>query len=202
MTAGAANGSGGRDKKLCGAKKRKTEGLCTRPAGWGTDHVGYGHCKLHGGCTPTQVKGARREMAAEAAAMFGLPREIDPADALLEEVWRTAGHVAWLQRKIADFSEDDDLKQLDMSGKFEKPAVWVELYQAERAHLARVCREAIAVGVEERITRVAERLGDLLAATFRAFIADPELALSPTQHEVALRVADRQLRALGSGEAA
>ncbi len=39
------------NKKFCGARRRQGEGLCRRPAGWGTDHVGVGHCKLHGGST-------------------------------------------------------------------------------------------------------------------------------------------------------
>jgi hypothetical protein len=34
----------------CGGLKRDGSGdLCTRPAGWGTDHPGTGKCKLHGG---------------------------------------------------------------------------------------------------------------------------------------------------------
>lgn len=37
------------DKPLCGRKKRQGEGCCMRPAGWGTNHVGEGACKLHGG---------------------------------------------------------------------------------------------------------------------------------------------------------
>lgn len=36
---------------VCGAKNRSGE-PCQRPAGWGTDHVGEGRCKLHGGLTP------------------------------------------------------------------------------------------------------------------------------------------------------
>jgi len=32
----------------CGAKTRAGT-PCRRPAGWGTDHVGVGRCKLHGG---------------------------------------------------------------------------------------------------------------------------------------------------------
>lgn len=31
---------------------------CHRPAGWGTDHVGFGRCKLHAGSTPTGKKHA------------------------------------------------------------------------------------------------------------------------------------------------
>jgi hypothetical protein len=37
--------------ELCGAKTRSGT-PCERPAGWGTDHVGEGRCKLHGGCSP------------------------------------------------------------------------------------------------------------------------------------------------------
>lgn len=36
------------DKNVCGAKTRAGT-PCQRPAGWGTDHVGIGRCKLHGG---------------------------------------------------------------------------------------------------------------------------------------------------------
>lgn len=35
---------------ICGATKRDgSEEVCGQPAGWGTDHVGRGRCKLHGG---------------------------------------------------------------------------------------------------------------------------------------------------------
>lgn len=37
---------------ICGAKKKQGEGFCTQRAGWGTDHVGDGRCKLHGGRNP------------------------------------------------------------------------------------------------------------------------------------------------------
>jgi hypothetical protein len=33
----------------CNAKRLRQEGLCQRPAGWGTTHAGIGRCKLHGG---------------------------------------------------------------------------------------------------------------------------------------------------------
>lgn len=39
---------------VCGGKKRGG-GLCQRPAGWGTDHVGIGYCKLHNGNVPKGV---------------------------------------------------------------------------------------------------------------------------------------------------
>lgn len=40
---------------ICGGKKRQSDGVCTRPAGWGTDHAGLGRCKLHGGAKPIKT---------------------------------------------------------------------------------------------------------------------------------------------------
>ncbi len=36
----------------CIARTKKDGSPCRRPAGWGTDHVGEGKCKLHGGASP------------------------------------------------------------------------------------------------------------------------------------------------------
>lgn len=82
-------------RERCGAKGRSGK-ACGLPAGHGTDHVGVGRCSRHGGATKTHVVAARREQAVRAVATYGLPREIDPHAALLEELHRTAGHVAWL----------------------------------------------------------------------------------------------------------
>jgi len=49
--------------QLCAAQARHG-GICKRPAGWGTDHQGFGTCKLHGGCTPQSSKHAEKQRAA------------------------------------------------------------------------------------------------------------------------------------------
>lgn len=36
---------------VCGARKKQGPGTCKQKAGWGTDHVGTGRCKLHGGAS-------------------------------------------------------------------------------------------------------------------------------------------------------
>jgi hypothetical protein len=43
--------------KYCGAKKKLSTKTCMHPAGWGTDHIGTGKCKLHGGSLVTAQKG-------------------------------------------------------------------------------------------------------------------------------------------------
>jgi hypothetical protein len=89
----------------CGATNRQGN-PCGKPAGWGTDHNGTGHCRLHGGASPNGRKHAQAQQAVAAVVTYGLAREIDPHQALLEELHRTAGHVAWLQIKVAELEAE------------------------------------------------------------------------------------------------
>src|SRR5260221_8866784 len=69
--------------------------VCHNPAGWKTTHPGFGRCKFHGGSAPSGIKAAERSMVAETLGTYGGPIDIDPAQALLTQVRRTAGHVQW-----------------------------------------------------------------------------------------------------------
>ena len=169
----------GHDRK-CGAKKRGSSGTCGQAAGWGTDHPGTGPCKLHGGATRSHVTAARVQAAQQAVATYGLPREIDPAAALLEEVHRTAGHVAWLASKIRETKEADltwgvtqeTEKAATMtpgtdSKSTARPSVWLDLYHRERRHLVQVSKAALDAGISERLVRLAEQQGAMLAEVIR-----------------------------------
>jgi hypothetical protein len=174
-----------------------------------------GRCKYHGGASPNHQVAAEKQMAEQRMRTYGSPIDVEPHVALLEEVRRTAGHVAWLSEVVSDLLHDGDgysesidddgkrtlrpktgLKQMDMGGKFEKPSVWVELYQEERRMLARVCKMALDVGVAERQVRVAEVQGELLASTIRAILGD--LGLSKEQQREAPGVVRRHLTALSA----
>lgn len=214
----------GHDRNVCRARKHnkqrpgaKTgknpiydgEGneLCTRPAGWGTDHPGVGPCKLHGGNTSNHVTAAVVAQAKSAVVTFGLPREVDPRDALLEEVYRTAGAVDFLQSKVRELEADAII--WGKAEEFEKQAgefpgvdtthkaavhVWVELWQRERAHLVKVAKEAINCGIEERRVRLAEQQGALLAGVIKGILGD--LDLTPDQAAKVSTIVPRHLRAV------
>lgn len=165
----------------CNARRRDgTGGTCRRPAGWGTPHPGHGPCKLHGGNTRNHLVAAQAEQARQAVATYGLPRDIDPAAALLEEVHRTAGHVAWLSDRIAELDEDAlawgptevaEKTATEFPGTDTKetarPSVWLDLYHRERAHLVRVSKAALDAGISERLVRLAEQQGAMLAEVIR-----------------------------------
>jgi hypothetical protein len=70
----------------------------------------------------------------------------------------------------------------------------VRLFGLERDRAARVAREAVALGLEERRVRIDELTRDRLVRVFLAALAEPELGLSADQLEVAPKVAARMIR--------
>lgn len=189
----------GHEDGKCGAKGRNGT-PCKRPAGTGTDHVGIGYCKHHGGSTPTHIKAANKQKAEIAVATYGLPREIDPHAALIEELHRTAGHVAWLSDMIGQFERDKDLIQTSFSehGSVDSPAVWVEMYDRERRHFASVAKTCISVGIEERRVRLAEQQGELMAQVIRGIFTDLDIPIT----EEVQSVVRRNLTVIQGGAAA
>ena len=165
----------------CGAKTRAGT-PCKARRGWGTDHAGYGRCRLHGGSSPSGIKAAGTEQARAAVMAYGLPREIDPHSALLEELHRTAGHVAWLGDRVAELQESEMAGPVGGGqGGYPsiEPHIWIRLYQEERRHLAGVAKTCVAVGIEERRVHLAERQGEMIAEVLRGVLADLGLGDDP-----------------------
>lgn len=106
------------------------------------------------------------------ARRYGAERGINPFTALLEEVRRAAGHVAWLGAKVAQAPSDDAL--------LDEWAPWVRLYNREREALRKAAGDAVKLGLEERVVRVEERRAELVArvllATLEALELPPEVA--------------------------
>lgn len=129
-------------------------------------------CRFHGGAAP-QVRAAvesRRssQRAERAVAEFALARDIEPQRALLEALHRWAGVVAYLGGVIGDFTSDDDLKQLSRgSEQFERPAVWVELYNTGLREMAKVAKACLDAGIDERRIALAEEHGRTLDGVLR-----------------------------------
>lgn len=190
----------------CGAKKRQSEGHCAYRAGWGTEHLGVGNCRKHGGNTRSHVAAAAAEVARRAVLTYGLPRDVPPRQAVLEEVARTAGHVAWLGDRVAELETDDlvwgEVKR-DTVEVSPNPGtntthaarvnVWVELYQRERRHLVDVCKTAEVLKIADREVELARQHGQLIADVLRAVLGDPELGLTAEQRRAVPAVARRHL---------
>lgn len=181
-------------KPRCGAKKR-AGGPCGRPAGWGTDHVGRGRCKLHGGSTPTQKKAVAKQDAAALARVYGMPQETTHQDAAEQELWRAQGIVTWLADQVAALEVDDAYGPVG-GGEFSKPRqephAWIAMLGSERDRLARAIRLCHDLGMDERRVRVAEQIGGMLATTIGGVLRE----LGVHDHPDAPAVVRRHLLAL------
>lgn len=180
----------------CGAKKTNGEGTCSLPAGFGTDHPGYGRCKHHFGNTRALKVAAAREEFRE--RFLGDEVSIEPTEAILEEIRRSAGHVRWLHSMILKMDEELDGQSADrvllqLSEQGWGKAAWTKLYAEERAHLVKTAKMAIDAGVAERQVRLAESTGELMATVLRAILND--LGLTSEQMAKAPEIVTRHLRA-------
>ncbi len=162
-------------------------------------------------------------MARQAVVTYGLPVDVSPTEALLEEVRWTAGHVAWLRGVVqsidrdaltwgvtkkkapaAELLDDDgDPAEIEMSAVSEVTEqagvnVWLRLYLEERKHLVEVAATAVRIGIEERRVRLAEDQGQLLVLGLR-WLFD-ELGLKTRQLERAHELTGRMLTALAAGQ--
>jgi hypothetical protein len=156
------------ERRRCTATAKSTRQRCRRAA-----VPGGTVCVKHGGGSPRARAAAARRVEHAAAerlvVAYGLPADVQPSQALEDELARTAGHVRWLGALIAGL-ELDELVQTSAAG-VEIPAVWLELYQHERQHLARVARDSLSAGVEERRVKLDEETGRQIATAIRAIVA-------------------------------
>lgn len=186
------------DQPKCGAKKRDGT-TCRHPAGYGTDHPGFGKCKYHMGMTPAVRKAGFREMATQLLADTPITADLadlDPYQALLGLMRKTAAFVQWLELKV-ESAGPDGLVQTNIVNGLEKPSVWAELYADERDRLGRLAKLAIDAGIAERQVQLAEQQGALIAQVIEATLTD--LGLNDRQLEAAPAIVRRHLLALPAG---
>lgn len=192
------------ERERCTAKAKQSGDQCKNKA-----VLGAKTCRMHGSATKAAKAAAERRvgeaLASRAVATYGLPREVDPVVALLEEVHRTAGHVAWLHEKVQAIAADDlvwgVVEEVDKGAsefvgidttRAAKPNIWLDLYQRERKHLTDVCKAALAAGIAERQVRLAEQQGALIVGVIQRILDD--LALSDEQRALVPTVVPRHLR--------
>lgn len=144
--------------KRCGAKTR-SGGRCGQAAGLGTDHLGVGRCKWHGGASPAGRKAATRERALVfARGALGAEVEGSPVDAMEEAVRLSRGLIAYYRHELAAAAAKRGGPDLVRIGELSGP--YTEAIRLERD----VSKAALDAGVAERRQRLAERQADLVVA--------------------------------------
>lgn len=189
----------------CGAKKKdqSRSDYCMKRRGWGTVHVGWGRCKLHGGSSPAGITAALKEqMAAEMEnarlAVMGTALDVDPMDALLWCVRITAGEVAYSTKKVQDLTPDQEIVRPEIEVSREGGALfagaseektqgpeelnlWIKVRQASVERLAKFSKMALDAGVAERAVKLAEGAGESLAVAIRSILVGLDLSYEQEQ---------------------
>lgn len=198
---------------MCGARNRDGS-LCRQSKMRSTQR-----CYRHGGKAPQVQKAARRRerlaKVTQAVNTYGLPLDIDPERALLQEVQRTAGHVAWLAEKVQSLDEDaliwgrtavtteveagPEGRRVSRTEREEAQAnIWVDLYMRERKHLADVTRIAIGSGIEQRKIEIAQQHIDLFTLVIGQTLAS--LGHDPSDPRIRALIFETIRSAAGSSE--
>ncbi|MEO5317609.1 hypothetical protein PV761_03310 [Arthrobacter sp. CC3] len=146
---------------------------------------------------------------ARSVVTLGLPVDIDPAKALLDEIAWSHAHVQWLRGKVQELKAGELVwgvtqtdqgvgpqGMVDMTTEKSAPNVWYQMYLTEREHLVKVSAAALRAGIEERRIKIAEDQGNLVAAVLQRILA--ALNLSPEQWAEVPTIVPRELRALAA----
>jgi len=181
---------------VCGAPRKRAAGApCQHHAGWGTDHVGYGQCRLHGGMLAGVRGAAAAAMARDHVASLIGPVDIEPHDALRMAVALTAAEVEFFSSKIAELGVDEiagratvrtTRRAVDAGTDGEHAAdvvveerqlapalhIWVKARADAIDRLARFSKMSMDANVDERRVRVQEVQLDRLAAIVNAVMRD------------------------------
>lgn len=199
-------------QRRCKARSSRTGQPCGNPPMRGAEV-----CHAHGGKAPQVRQAARRNLAeqhaADAVATYGLPVEIDPGEALIDEVHRTYGHVMWLLDRVREVSPEalvwgqtdetsksaTDFPGVDRTWQA-KPNVWLDLYSRERDRLIAVTTAALKAGIDERRLRLAERDATAAVEAVVRALNDPQAGLSDGQRQALRTAIAAEFRRLGEDQ--
>jgi hypothetical protein len=174
-------------RERCGGKLRDgSGGTCKLPAGHGTDHVGIGRCRRHGGNTESHKQNALMIQGQRDVAKWGARRDIAPAEALLELVQWKAAEVEFWHRKVNSLADHEltwsRTKRVDRVGgeKFSGveeteealPHIYVKLLHQAQKTLADFCTAAIRAGADQALVAAAQSRAVIWLGAMRRMLTD------------------------------
>lgn len=170
---------------LCGERTNKGK-PCPSAAGWRTQHPGFGPCATHGGNSMVQDARGAWIMAHAMARSLG----VTPWEALLHQVRRQAGVMAFLDQKVGEATCDEDLTP---GGSH---AYWYQERQREGLNMAKYAKMAIDAGIAQYLVDKVEAEATSIATVLLAVMNNGELGLSDEQMVAYRGIVRKELLAL------
>lgn len=186
------------EQAVCGAKKRQGEGTCRRTAGWGTDHVGHGCCKFHGGATPNHKKKAAVEIVdAEVKKILTL-ENVEPLGDPITQLQVLAGEAIRIKDIFAQkVTELEEWSYKNGEATEDVRAVVAGLERGmDRAH--RIVLSMAKLDLETRLVKLSEAQAELLRYVVERVLNSKELALDKERRQMGRTILARELTAVTS----
>lgn len=140
--------------------------VCMLVKGHGTNHLGSGNCRHHGGNTPNGIRHAQTEAAENAVAKLGLPAGSgDPFALLSKAVQHADGFLEATSTVMVGAVDATD----KVPSKFTVDAA-AALYEQAIRNAARVGKAAVDADVADRLAALDERAASLLMQFVRELI--------------------------------
>ncbi|MEJ7749963.1 MAG: hypothetical protein WKF32_00755 [Thermoleophilaceae bacterium] len=157
----------------CGAARHDGKS-CVHQAGWGTEHVGWGRCRHHGG----QLRSGLMAAAKEEMRNMATPTDVTPGRALGGVLRLAAGQLVYASAQVAKL-QDDDLFERAYSpaeGVFKLcPHHWLKLQRDVMGDVARYAKLAADAGVAEREVELAETQTEIVAELLERVVSSLDL---------------------------
>ena len=196
---------------ICGAKKKNGDPCASSPT------PGATRCGRHGGNSPRAKQAAEQRIAkqelTQQVGTLGIAEkypDIDPGQALLNEIQISHAHVQWLRSKVAEIEPDELVwgttkteegigaqGPVDMTIQEAGFNTWYQLYTKEREHFAKITSLALKAGIEARKIALAEQQGTLVATAIQRILTG--LNLTQTQAKLIPTLVPAALRELTTG---
>lgn len=196
---------------ICGAKKKNQDPCGSSPVPGGT------RCGRHGGNSPKAKAAAEARIAQEelvqAVGTLGITEQypdVDPAEALLQEIRISHAHVQWLRAKVAEVEPNElvwGITKTESGIGAQGPVdvtveeagfhTWYKLYTTEREHFAKLTTMALKAGIEQRRIELEEQKADLVVVALKQIFA--QLNLSKLQADMLPTIVPNALRQLTGG---
>lgn len=192
------------DTRRCGVMKRSTPPEpCENPAGFQTEHAGFGPCHVHGGNSQNgRLAAVQDQITTEAKTQLGRLGHAEPVDDPLTKLSEIAGEaVMWkdiMAERIMEL-QDDEWRYQDAKGA-EQLRSEVLLWERAIDRCERFLTAMARLRIDERLAKISEVQAAIVTKAIVLTMA--EIGLNREQQEEARQVVIRHLRAIDSRKSA
>lgn len=185
----------GPDKPRCPGHSRTNDGApCQLSAGWGTDHLGYGCCRFHGGSTRAHKKHIAEEMLEDQARRVLASLDVRPVNDPLTELSLLAGQVTGFKDRLSELVNKIDPDQIRYTDEKGAEQLRSEMVLWERAldRCNTVLTSMAKLRIDERLAAITERQAEAVLGAIQAAL--DAVGVPRTDQAPAKAAAARHLR--------